>query len=281
MQLQSERPELKRQYEQKVASNDQLGFFEQAWVQDCLHPTWKYLVNAKGHILLRIPVAKRLGVQAYLQPLFIRALHVFSAPKSDEIVGVLRQKLFVHVNLENPSISNSNFGIFQKLTWKEGLDELRDGYSANVKRTLKKAADLKLKAVTYQDFQTFFVAQKGENLGSLKKESWLRLAQLFVKAKAMNAAFCVGAFDQERLVASALFFKWKDQLYFMKGTLNDAGKKTGALVYLIDAVLEKYVDECRVLDFIGSNQESIASFYRKFGATDHKYCIVKGRIPIV
>lgn len=281
MQLQSERPELKRQYEQKVASNNQLGFFEQAWVQDCLHPTWKYLVNAQGYIILRIPVAKRLGFQAYLQPLFIRALHVFSAPQSDEIVGVLRQKLFVHINLDNPSINNSNFGIFQKLTWKEGLNELRDGYSANVKRTLKKAANLKLKAVTYQDFQTFFVAQKGENLGSLKKESWLRLAKLFVKAKAMNAAFCVGAFDQERLVASALFFKWKDQLYFMKGTLNDAGKKTGALVYLIDAVLEKYVDECRVLDFIGSNQESIASFYRKFGATDHKYCIVQGRIPIV
>jgi hypothetical protein len=206
---------------------------------------------------------------------------VFSAPQSDEIVGALRQKLFLHINLDNPSISNSNFGIFQKLTWKEGIDEIRSGYSTNVKRSLKKAADLKLKAITYQDFQTFFVTQKGENLGSLKKESWLRLAQLFVKAKAMNAAFCVGAFDQERLVASALFFKWKDQLYFMKGTLNDAGKKTGALVYLIDAVLEKYVDECRVLDFIGSNQESIASFYRKFGATDHKYCILKGRIPIV
>jgi hypothetical protein len=67
----------------------------------------------------------------------------------------------------------------------------------------------------------------------------------------------------------------------MKGTLNDAGKKTGALVYLIDAVLEKYADECRVLDFIGSNQESIASFYRKFGAKDYHYSIVKGRFPFV
>lgn len=281
MQLQSERPDLKRQYEQKVASNDQLGFFEQAWVQDCLHPTWKYVVNEQGHILLRVPYKNKWGLKAYLQPLFIRALHVFSAPQSDEIVGALRQKLFLHINLDNPSISNSNFGIFQKLTWKEGIDEIRSGYSANVKRSLKKSADLKLKAITYQDFQTFFVAQKGENIGSLNKESWLRMAQLFIKAKAMDAAFCVGAFDQEELVSVGLFFKWKSSLYFMKGTLNDTGKKTGALVYLIDAVLEKYVDECRVLDFIGSNQESIASFYRKFGATDHKYCILKGRIPIV
>lgn len=132
MQLQSERPDLKRQYEQKVASNDQLGFFEQAWVQDCLHPTWKYVVNEQGHILLRVPYKNKWGLKAYLQPLFIRALHVFSAPQSDVIVGALRQKLFLHINLDNPSISNSNFGIFQKLTWKEGIDEIRSGYSTNV-----------------------------------------------------------------------------------------------------------------------------------------------------
>lgn len=156
------------------------------------------------------------------------------------------------------------------------------GYSDNVKRSLKKASSLlQIKAITYQDFHTFFIAQKGENLGSLKKESWLRLANLYEKAQEKDAAFCVGAFEQEKLVAVALFFKWKDQLYFMKGTLNDHGKKTGALVYLIDAVIEKYASAYNSLDFIGSNQESIAAFYRKFGAKDYNYSIVKGRIPLV
>jgi hypothetical protein len=281
MQLQSEHPDLKRQYEQKVASNDQFGFFDQAWVQDCLHPTWKYVLNEQGQILLRVPFAKKLGIQAYLQPLFIRSLVIMDDSSTSAIVQFLKRKILIHLNL---SLSHSvcrSIGMYQKLTWNNGINEIRAGYSANVKRSLKKAADLKLKAITYQDFQAFFVAQKGENLGRLKQDSWLRLAQLFIKAKAMNAAFCVGAFDQEELVSVGLFFKWKSSLYFMKGTLDAAGKKTGALVYLIDAVLQKYVDECRVLDFIGSNQESIASFYRKFGATDHKYCIVKGRIPIV
>ena len=281
MHIAKETPVLKRQFEQQVALTSELDFFNQIWVQDILHHNWCYLTDNESNIYVRLPYVKKFGQKAYLQPLFIRSLQVFSTAQSNEMVRVLRQKLFLHVNLDQPSTKDSRPGIFQKLTWKDGIDEIRSGYSTNVKRSLKKAADLKLKAITYQDFQTFFVTQKGENLGSLKKESWLRLAQLFVKAKAMNAAFCVGAFDQERLVSVGLFFKWKSSLYFMKGTLNDTGKKTGALVYLIDAVLEKYVDECRVLDFIGSNQESIASFYRKFGATDHKYCIVKGRIPIV
>ena len=281
MHIAKETPVLKRQFEQQVALTSELDFFNQIWVQDILHQNWCYLTDNESNIYVRLPYVKKFGLKAYLQPLFIRSLHVFSTAQSNEMVRVLRQKLFLHVNLTLPTSNDSHTGIFQKLTWKDGIDEIRSGYSDNVKRSLKKASTLQLKAISYQDFQTFFVAQKGENLGNLKKESWLRLAQLFAKAQAMDASFCVGAFDQERLVASALFFKWKDQLYFMKGTLNDHGKKKGALVYLIDAVLEKYADECRVLDFIGSNQESIASFYRKFGAKDYHYSIVKGRFPFV
>ena len=67
----------------------------------------------------------------------------------------------------------------------------------------------------------------------------------------------------------------------MKGTLNDQGKKCGALVFLIDAVLEKHVPSFEAMDFIGSNQESIAAFYKKFGAVDHRYMIIKGRVPFV
>jgi len=52
-------------------------------------------------------------------------------------------------------------------------------------------------------------------------------------------------------------------------------------VFLIDSVIEKFASSHEVLDFIGSNQEGIASFYRKFGAVDQKYSILKGRLPIV
>ena len=281
MHLAKETPILKRQFEQQVASASELDFFNQVWVQDILHEQWCYLIDHQSTILLRLPYKNKWGLRAYLQPLFIRSLHVFSAAQSNEIVRVLRLKLFLHVNLTLPTSTHLHTGIFQKLTWTDGIDEIRSGYSDNVKRSLKKASTLQLKTITYPDFQSFFVAQKGENLGNLKKESWLRMAQLFAKARAMDAAFCVGAFDQEKLVAAALFFKWKDQLYLMKGTLNEQGKKNGALVFLIDAVLQTNADTLKALDFIGSNQESIAAFYRKFGAKDYNFGIVKGRFPFV
>lgn len=67
----------------------------------------------------------------------------------------------------------------------------------------------------------------------------------------------------------------------MKGTLNAEGKEIGALVFVLDAVLEKSTTTHQSLDFIGSNQESIAQFYRKFGAKDAYYQVVKGLLPFV
>jgi hypothetical protein len=82
-------------------------------------------------------------------------------------------------------------------------------------------------------------------------------------------------------VAAGLFFRFQQKLYFMKGTLNEQGKPVGALVFLLDAVLQQHADTCTALDFVGSNQESIAAFYRKFGAKDTCYQVLKGRWPFV
>jgi len=281
MQLAKETPILKRQYEQQVALATELDFFNQVWVQDILHQNWSYLIDNESNILLRLPYTKKWGFKAYLQPLFIRSLTLFAGANAAAVLQILHSKLFLHVNLNEPFKTAASFGIFQKLTWNKGIHEIRGAYSDNIKRSLKKSTSLTIKEIIYPDFHSFFVTQKGENLGKLTSKAWQRLAKLVEAAQTKDAVFCVGAYSQDQLLAAALFFKWKDQLYFMKGTLNEAGKKTGALVFLIDTVLEKYADECQVLDFIGSNQESIASFYRKFGAKDYHYSTIKGRIPLV
>lgn len=286
MRIRTEHPDLRRQYEQIVASDARFGFFAQVWVQDCLHLQWQYILNADGHLLFRIPVAKKWGLSAHLQPLFIRSLdYAGNNLKEDlaELLIFLKKRNFLHLNLTLPKDLQFPLakGKFQVLQLGKTIDELRQGYAENVKRNLKKAKELKMAEVPYATFQSFFIAQKGENLGKLNATAWGRLEKLCALAQTKESAFCFGAFDQEQLVAVGLFFKWQEQLYFMKGTLNDHGKKKGGLVFLIDAVLEKFSLSVQTLDFIGSNQESIAAFYRKFGAKDQTYGVVKGRIPLL
>jgi hypothetical protein len=286
MRIVAEHPDLRRQYEQIVASQKRFGFFSQIWVQDALHPNWVYVLNDQHQILLRLPVVRKFGLKAYLQPLFIRDLDLLadlSAAQCNDLTTFLRRRSFLHLNISvnNNELRGGQTGKFQKLKLAGDIDLLRAGYSENVKRSLKKAKDLQLQEISFSDFQSFFIKQKGEDLGNLNAAAWLRLEKLAAAASKKDSFYCCGTYAQKELLAVGLFFKWKKQLYFMKGTLNDQGKKCGALVFLIDAVLEKHVPSFEALDFIGSNQESIAAFYKKFGAVDHRYMIIKGRVPFV
>lgn len=286
MRIVAEHLDLRRQYEQIVASQKRFGFFSQIWVQDALHPNWVYVLNDQHQILLRLPVVRKFGLKAYLQPLFIRELDVLADlndAQCHELIAYLQKRLFLHVNisLKTNDRQVGQTGKFQKLQLSRDINLLRAGYSENVKRSLKKAKELQLRDIPFADFQAFFIQQKGEDLGNLNAAAWLRLEKLAAAASKKDSFYCCGTYAQKELLAVGLFFKWKEQLYFMKGTLNDKGKKCGALVFLIDAVLEKQVPFFETLDFIGSNQESIAAFYKKFGAIDHRYMIIKGRVPFV
>jgi hypothetical protein len=282
MQLANEHPDYRRKYEQLVASDQRNGFFEQTWVQDILHSNWRYLLNAQQEPIFRIPVVNKYGLSAYLQPLFLRSLPLLSGQSIADL-SALKSKLFLHLNIDaaqNNQLTNP-VGKYQLLQWQEGIEQIRAGYAENVKRSLKKGKELSFNSICYSDFQAFFIAQKGEKLGNLNAAAWARLAALFSGAQEKEQAFCAGVWSGDELLAVGLFFRFKQQLYFMKGTLNERGKQKAALVYLIDAVLEKYADSCQALDFVGSNQESIAAFYRKFGAKDNYYQVLKGRWPFV
>jgi hypothetical protein len=281
MRIVAETTSLKRKYEQEVALRPDFGFFEQLWVQDALHVNWCYLQNNKGELLLRLPFSRKFLAKAYLQPLFMRELCLLQETQKKEVLNFLRRRGLLHLNLAGSLLEASNKGVYQILKWEQGIEEIRSGYSDNIKRVLKKTTSLQLESINYQAFQDFFVAQKGENLGNLNAAAWQRLSHLFAVAQEKDAAICYGAFEQGSLVAVALFFNWNNKLYFMKGTLNAEGKEIGALVFILDAVLEKSTTTHHSLDFIGSNQESIAQFYRKFGAKDAYYQVVKGLLPFV
>ncbi len=282
MRLADEHPELRRKYEQIVASQATFGFFEQTWVQDILHPNWRYLLNAQQDPIFRIPVVKKFGLSAYLQPLFLRSLPLLPGQALADLSS-LKSKLFLHLNIDVAQEMESlePQGKYQLLQWQEGIAQIRAGYSENVKRSLKKAKGLQLRPIDYKAFHTFFTSQKGENLGNLTAAAWLRLQALFAAAQTREQAFCAGVFLNDQLVAAGLFFRHQQKLYFMKGTLSEEGKSVGALVFLLDAVLQQHADSCTALDFVGSNQESIAAFYRKFGAKDTCYRVLKGRWPFV
>ena len=58
---------------------------------------------------------------------------------------------------------------------------------------------------------------------------------------------------------------------FLKSGVRDEGKAKGAMHFLMDSFIRKYAGEKKVLDFGGSSVESVARFYKSFGALDYVY----------
>jgi hypothetical protein len=61
----------------------------------------------------------------------------------------------------------------------------------------------------------------------------------------------------------------------MKGTVNKIGREKGAFYGLIDFVLQSLIGSFDNFDFVGSNDKGVSDFYRKFGAQDFHYSILK------
>jgi hypothetical protein len=116
---------------------------------------------------------------------------------------------------------------------------------------------------------------KGEDISHLKSSDLLRLSEFLKEVENRKKSIIIGAYLNEELIAAAYFIENKNSLYFMKGTSNSIGRKEGVLYNIIDFVIKSYSEKKSRLDFVGSNNKSIADFYKKFGASDKFYQIYK------
>jgi hypothetical protein len=157
------------------------------------------------------------------------------------------------------------------------MEELRSAYSSNAKRLLKKIpATYRLEALNSPiDFVSFFKLQKGEELKGFTSEVWTRLLDFLNETKQYGLLSIYAIKEKDELIAAGAFISFKGTCYFLKGTATAEAKKNGAMYFLLDEVISVIQPTHHTLDFVGSNNEAIAQFYRKFGATNKTYSVLK------
>ncbi len=264
-----------------VASDAQLDFFSLSWVWDILHPNWEMLCDDAGNYLGPVPVASKFGFSYRLQPFFIRALNFASNSEEsmNEILEFLSSSArYLHLNFSTPQ--NASFygqGHYQLLDLNPTLEEIRNGYSSNAKRMLKKipVAYRVEKIDSPSDFVSFFKKQKGEELSGFTDAVWKRLSDLLEATKKQGHLSIFAIKEHNEILAAGVFLSYKGTCFFLKGTATSEGKKNGAMYALLDQVISVIQATHETLDFVGSNNEAIAQFYRKFGATNKSYSILK------
>jgi hypothetical protein len=109
----------------------------------------------------------------------------------------------------------------------------------------------------------------------LTDETYYRLEQLMLKALENKAGIIEAISFENEIVAIGFFIQKGKDLLYLKGIVTEKGKKIGAMQALFDKVVQDYTLNCNCLDFGGSSDAGLASFNKKFGATDKNYLILK------
>lgn len=271
----------KRKWDQMVASDAHLDFFSLSWVWDILHPNWEMLCDDDGTYLGILPKGSKFGLSYRLQPFFIRSLNFktsASVSLSEINSFISGSASYVHVNLPlDTEVHSMRMGQFQQLDLSPNLLEIRNAFSTNSKRILKKIPpSFELEGMdSSRDFVSFFKHQKGEELKGFSSKVWSRLLDLLEQTQQHELLSIYSVKEKNEVIAAGAFISFKGTCFFLKGTATPEAKKQGAMYFLLDEVIAKIESTHHNLDFVGSNNEAIAQFYRKFGAIDMPYGILK------
>jgi len=265
-------------WDKKIGASASPSFFMLSWVLDILHTNWDALVYLNYEAFMPIPKAQKYGLIYVFQPKFIRSLSIFNEVEGQRelILEAFKETYsLVNINLDFELKESNSNGVFQKLSIPSSCELLHNVYSTNAIRVISKL-DIEIEYKLIYDAGTFInFFKKIKNIKSLKSNSYNKLHQLINECIKRKNGKLIAAFYKGEMIACGFFIFFQKQVYFMKGTVNKLGREKGALYDLINHVLMSATGRFDNFDFIGSNDKGVAGFYRKFGAQNFSYSILK------
>jgi len=254
--------------------------YAESWFLDIVSPNWEALVLDDYEYVMPLPVKRKYGLSFLVQPPLTQQLGVFSAHTIEEcIVESFIQKLpYCSYHLDFNEQNSLRKGIKQHnfiLNLKEDYSTIFSKYSTNTKRNVKKTEfySFEIKTdVSANDFLEFY--HNTEKNYAVAPDA--KVNQLIRESIQKNRITIYGAYNSEHLLIAALCLLHSfNRLIYWLPMSNKEGKETSAMFKIVDTIIQKNANSNLMLDFYGSNVQSIARFYEGFGAKLTYYYEIK------
>jgi hypothetical protein len=165
----------------------------------------------------------------------------------------------------------------------EGYADLYKNYRENHQRNIQKAVQsgcVVKTDISVEEVVALNSAQMKDKV-SIRRNDYDRFKRLYRLLRETNKAAVYGVTDpQNKLLASCVFFYSDKRAYYILAGNHPDSRNTGASHALIDAFIKDHAGEDLVLDFEGSDIETLALFYSGFGAKKEIYPAIRwNRLP--
>ncbi|MCK9612155.1 MAG: hypothetical protein PHR81_02835 [Bacteroidales bacterium] len=265
-----------------------------SWYLDCVCGRWDALVEDDYDYVMPLPLRRKFNMQYLFLPSMIQQLGIFSSEeitskKVQEFVNNIPKKILygqINLNHNNPVdklIIPSQTQINLELNLNKSYDTLRESYSENLKRNLKKFSEEKIKVIINHNVENIiqlFIDNKGSELKSLPKDFYHSLRNIVYQLQLRGHCETWEAYVGQDLHAGIIFAKGFKKFIFLFSATSLKAKELSVMHYLIDTFIKANAEKDIVLDFEGSNYPSLYRFYKNFGAEEVNYHQIKiNRLP--
>ncbi len=263
-----------------------------SWYLDVVCPQWKAIVGDDYSWGFVLPEKRKFGIKYLIQPFMIQQLGLIYLHEDFNIsptIGMCLEYVKSHYLYFDFNINGSSLGTGRVesspsnnllLNLQQSYESVRDGYSANVRRNLKKSAESGIVVNRIDAFDGIigmFVDDKGDKVGWNSSKSLL-LVEVLNAVKANSNIDVRGAFSGDELVSGAVFIGFGGRWTFIFSGNSGRGRETSSMFSIIDSFVHDSANQALTLDFEGSNDQGLYRFYKSFGAYDEKYLRVTSKI---
>ena len=262
-------------YDSCIENAIQSRIYAFSWYLDIVADNWDVLVYKDYEAVMPVPWKRKFFIKYITQPYYCQQLGVFSVYKlSEEIECFFIKnipKFFFKVNL-NFNASNlfrsENNRVNYILNLNRSYEELFKNFSKRRKRSIKTS----IKNQLYIDHVSIneLIKIKEEYYPNIKfpKHIVAEISDFILKNR---EGFIHGVFKDETLLVGSLFLKTENRIVYLFSAYNKDLRKLQASSFSINTVIEEYQNLNILLDFEGSNIQSIASFFKSFGPEKENY----------
>jgi hypothetical protein len=272
----------------RSASNGRIYSF--SFYLDTMADEWDALVLEGYEQVMPLPWRKKLGTKYIYQPFLTAELGVFGEGLTPEVVNKFTENIPSNFRLVEISLNSANLGARYcaqrnnfTLSLNPSYQELFARYRENARRNIRKAYQAGCTSESGFD-ESEVIELAWQQVRSHKKQAsdnLVKFKSLFSILKQKNQATTYGIRDPEGLlIASCILFYSHGRAYYILVGNHQKGRTIGASHALIDALIKDHAGKNMILDFEGSDIQSLAFFYNSFGAENEPYPFLQiNRLP--
>lgn len=282
----------KQKWDKAVKNSDFSIVYAMSWYLDVVASGWSALVEDDYKTVMPLVSNSKMGIKYLYQPLFCQQLGVFGKDIDEEKViyflkNIPKQFRFAEMMLnEENLLKKYNVKNLTNivLPLRGDIEKIREGYSTNAKRNIKKALKSNISLHKGFDIEKIIMLFKENRGASLKKsqEFYNKLSSLAFMLKHKGYATTYSALNaQNEIIAGILIVDFNNRAILLFSGANAEAKENGAMSFLLDEIIKEKLETTSVFDFEGSNDANLARFYLSFGGEKKEYPFVRiNRLPL-